>query len=178
MGAPAVRGSGRPVLSAPSAASGVKPANLPHREPGAFLDPGQFGRLGRDGGEPLVGHERRSAAVAQDVGHLGRGQVPVHRDDVEPGLDGREEQREGFGAVRQHPGHAVAWAQAEGLQAPSVLVGPGGQLGVADGPAAGFDYREAVRGTRGDVPQADVGHLDNLEHVLLTDKVLGPGPAP
>ncbi len=148
--------------------------DLPHREPGVLLDPGGLGCLGGDGGEPLVGHERRGAAVGQDVGHLGGGQVPVHRDHVQAGLDGGEEQGEGFGAVRQHPGHAVAGPQSERLQPPAVLVGPRGQVGVADGAAVRFDHREAVRGTRGDVPQADVGHLVNLEHVLLTDKVGGP----
>ena len=68
--------------------------------------------------------------------------------------------------------------QAEGLQAPAVLVGPRGELGKADGAAVRLDHGQAVRGTCGDVPQADVGHLDNLEHVLLRDKVGGPGPAP
>ena len=36
--------------------------------------------------------------------------------------------------------------------------------------AVRLDHGQAVRGTCGDVPQADVGHLANLEHVLFGDK--------
>ena len=129
-----------------------------HREAGPGIDARPRGRLGRDLAEPLVGDERPGAAVGQDVGHLGRGQVPVDRHHVQPGLDGREEQREGLGAVRQHPGDAVARAQAERLQAARVPVGQGGQPGVADGRATGVDDRRPFGITGGDGPQADVGH--------------------
>ena len=124
MGAPAVRGSGRPPgPSAPSAANDANPGTAPTANRASGSISGALGRLRRDVGEPLVGHEGRGAAVVQDVGHLGGGQVPVHRHHVQPGLGGREEQRERLGAVGQHPGHGGAGAEPERLQAPAVPPG-------------------------------------------------------
>ena len=141
-----------------------------HGKPGAGIDAGALGRLRRDVGEPLVGHEGRGAAVAQDVGHLGGGQVPVHWHHVQPGLGGREGQGERLGAVGQHPGHGGTGAEAERLQAPSVAVGQRGQLRIADGRAVRVDHRGPVGSRPGDGPQADVGHGLDLEHVLDRDE--------
>ncbi len=127
-------------------------------EPGGWGDPRLIRRRRRDGGEPLVRHERARAAVAEYVGDLGGGQVPVDRHHVQPGLHRGEEQREDRGAVGQHPGHAVAWAEPERPQAPADLVGPRGQSGVADDRAVRLDHRRAVRVLRCDGPQADVSH--------------------
>ena len=146
-------------------------------EPSLLTDSGEVGCLRRHAGEPLVGHERAGAAVGQDVGDLGGGQVPVHRDHVQPGLRGREEQGERLGAVRQHPGHGIAGTQTESLQPAPVPVGQGGQLRVADGRATGFDDRRPFGIDGGDGPQADVGHGPNLEHVLFPHKAAGTGPA-
>ena len=147
-----------------------EPRHRAHGEPGPGIDPGRLGCLRRNAGEPLVGHERRGTAVAQDVGHLGGGQVPVHRHDVQPGLRRREEKRECLGAVGQHPGHGGAGAEPERLQAPSVPVGQRGQFRVADGLAVRVDHRGQVGVSPGNGPQADVSHAPNLEHVLGTDK--------
>ena len=158
MGAPGVRGAGRPAPSGAQFGQRREPGDRADREPGGWGDPRLIRRRRRDGGEPLVRHERARAAVAEYVGDLGGGQVPVDRHHVQAGLHRGEEQREDRGAVGQHPGHAVAWAQPERLQAPADLVGPGGQFGVADDRAVRLDHRRAVRVLRCDGPQADVSH--------------------
>ena len=164
------RGAGRALPRAAGAACAElgqrgEPGDVADREPGAAVDARLVGRGRRDVGEPLVRDERARLAVAEDVGDLGRGQVPVDRDHVEPGLQRGEEQRERVGAVRQHPGHGRAGAEPERLQSPAEPVGPGGQLGVADDRAVGLDRRRPVRGLRCDGPQADVAHGPNLERV-------------
>ena len=127
-------------------------------EPGSGTDPGRVRGVDGHAGEPLVGRERPGAAVAQDVGHLGGGQVPVQRHHVQSGLGRREEQRERVRAVGQQSGHGVTGTEPEGLQAPAVLVGPRGELTVADGPAVRLDHRGPVGGGLGDGPQAQDSH--------------------
>jgi len=140
-------------------------------EPG--LDPGQVGGRRGDLGKTLVRHEGTGFAVGQDVGDLRGHLVPVDRHHVQAGLDRGEVESEGGHAVGQQGRHRIARGQPEGLQAPAVAVRLAGQLGVAHHPAVRLDDRGPVRRARGDGPQADGVHGNNVERVLPNEQANG-----
>jgi hypothetical protein len=121
-------------------------------------EPGLLGGGRGDLGEPLVRHEGLRAAVGEDVGDFRPDQVPVDGHGVEPGLHRREVHREQVDAVGEHHDDRVARAQAHRLQAPSVPVGEGGQVAIAQRLPARVDDGGPVRGGGGDAPQSQCAH--------------------
>lgn len=109
-------------------------------------------------GETVAGEERLGFAVLEDVGDLGAGEMPVHRDDVQPGLVGREVGGDRFDAVVHHADQNVAGFHAECAQAGGVSVGEGGQFPVGHLPAERIDHGDPVRFGVRDIPQTENFH--------------------
>ena len=115
---------------------------------------------GGDGhvGEALVGDEGLGPGVLQDVGHLGRHQVVVDRDQVPAGLQGGQVDLDHLGAVGQQGGDHVAHAEALGPQGVHHLVGPAEQLPGLHLVALGRHEGQVVGVFLGQRPEAEVTH--------------------
>ena len=127
-------------------------------ETGRGREPGGVRGRNAGGGESLVHEQRPGLAVADDVGDLRGGEVPVDRREVPARLQrGEIELQRGY-PVGQDRGDAIAGPQAAGAQPAGELVDPGQQLARGVAGAVCLDHRRPAGALLRPAPEPERSH--------------------
>ena len=156
---PAVRSAGHGLrLARPQLGDGSKAGHGAVPETGRGREPGGV-RGGHAGaGESLVHEQRPGLAVADDVGDLRGGEVPVDRREVPARLQrGEIELQRGY-PVGQDRGDAIAGPQAARPQPAGELVDPGQQLARGVAGAIRLDHRRPAGTLLRPAPEPERSH--------------------